>query len=190
MHKAIQFRVKGVSPIIMHNGQTTDPLSPYAKRIKEISSKRIKTDDDHAAMSAIEWEAGLYLDENMRVCFPGENIESAFFEAAGKFKLKKQCRSGLLSDGNWPLIYDGPKNLDKLKADPRFIDRRRIKVQQSAVMRTRPIFVNWGLEFTVHYLPDQLNRKQVEDLADAIGRNVGIGDYRPKYGRFAVESVK
>lgn len=189
MHKQIDFTVRGIAPLMMHNGQLADPLNPYAKRLKEVSSKRAKTDDDHQQMSDIEWEGGLYFDESMKVCVPGEVIEGTFANAASKVRLKKQCRAGIISDGNWPLIYDGPKNLDKLRSDPRFRDRRRVVIQTSSVMRTRPIFVDWALKFSIHYLPDTLNPKQVKDIAEIAGRSIGFCDYIPKYGRFMVEKA-
>jgi len=49
--------------LIMHNGQTADPLNPFSKAMKEISSKRKKTDTDYEAMANIEYRAGLYLNK-------------------------------------------------------------------------------------------------------------------------------
>ena len=41
--------------LIMHNGQTADPLNPFSKAMKEISGKRKKTDTDYEAMANIEF---------------------------------------------------------------------------------------------------------------------------------------
>jgi hypothetical protein len=37
--KAYRVTIEGTAPIIMHNGQTADPLNQYAKAIKQISGK-------------------------------------------------------------------------------------------------------------------------------------------------------
>ena len=58
----MKINLRGISPIIMHCGQTADPLNQFSKAMKKLSAKRNKTDDDLAILSGIEWWAGLYLD--------------------------------------------------------------------------------------------------------------------------------
>jgi hypothetical protein len=186
MHKTIEFTIRGISPLMLHNGALADPLNEFAKRLKEISGKRNKTEADYRAMADIEWEGGLYFDEDHRIVMPGENIEAAITAGGKKFKLGDQCKAGILSDGDWPIIYEGPKDLEKLKADPRFRDCRGVKIQKNRIMRTRPLFVPWGLKFTVQYLPDL---DQVVKILDTVGRIIGLGDFKPKYGRFTVEKA-
>jgi hypothetical protein len=48
------------------------------------------------------------------------------------------------------------------------------------------MFRQWELDFTVHYLPDILNDAQVREAMVTAGRIIGLGDYRPKFGRFDV----
>jgi hypothetical protein len=52
-------------------------------------------------------------------------------------------------------------------------------------MRTRPIFRRWNLEATAHFDPDVLNLRDIEEVAADAGKLVGIGDWRPKHGRFS-----
>jgi hypothetical protein len=54
-------------------------------------------------------------------------------------------------------------------------------------MRTRPIFRQWAATIIVDFLPDQLNARDVIELAEVGGRIIGIGDWRPKFGRFTTE---
>lgn len=187
MYKVLDATIRSLTPIMYHNGRLADPLDPYAKQLKELTSKRDKTDADYEAIGHIEWEGGLYLDENRRVIFPGENIEAALIEGGSKNKLGPKFKAGLLCDGAWPLEYDGPKDFERLKADPRFRDRRGICVNRgSRTMRTRPIFIPWSLSFTLQYLPDLLNEAQVLKALEIVGQIIGIGDFTPKYGRFEV----
>ena len=187
MYEKMEITVNGVTPLMMHNGQLADPLNEYAKGVKVISAKRNKTESQFAEMGKLEWYGGLYLNDNRRVVIPGQNIEAALIAAAKKNKLGKQFTAGMLSDGAWPLIYDGPKDVDKLWADGRFVDRRRVCISQSSVMRCRPIFKTWSLSFTVHYLPDMLNPQQVTEAVVICGRVIGLCDYVPKFGRFEIE---
>lgn len=189
MHKMIDCRIRGIAPMMQHNGQLADPLNEYAKAMRVISGKRKKTDADHMALADLEWEGSLYLDDKSRVIVPGENIEAMMIDAGKKLRLGEACKAGILCDGEWLLEHDGPKDLAKLKADPRFRDRRAVRVQQNKVMRTRPIFVSWALDFRIHYLPDLLNESQVIDMLSIAGRIVGLGEYLPKYGRFLIDDA-
>jgi len=60
------------------------------------------------------------------------------------------------------------------------------KIQKNAVMRCRPIFKEWSLNFEVLYFPDQVNTHTLEQVIDICSYSVGLYDWRPKYGRFEV----
>lgn len=186
LYRTLELSIRGTFPIMFHNGQLADPLNPYSKRMKEITSKRKKTDADHQMLYDIEWEGSLYLNDKQEVIVPGTNIEAAFVEGSKKQRLGPQFKAGFLCDENFPLKYDGPKSLDKLRASDKFRDKRGVKVNGSRVIRCRPIFVTWSLDFAVQYLPDVLNESQVRSTLETVGRLVGLGDHKPKYGRFAV----
>ena len=59
--------------------------------------------------------------------------------------------------------------------------------QRSTVMRTRPIFREWELEFTVHFMPDIVDEHSLDEAVEIAGKLIGLSDYRPKYGRFEVQ---
>ena len=63
--------------MIMHNGQTCDPMNKFARAIKEISGKRKKTDEDYAEMGRLEWIAGLYVNEEGKLIIPADVLDSA-----------------------------------------------------------------------------------------------------------------
>jgi hypothetical protein len=57
------------------------------------------------------------------------------------------------------------------------------------VMRTRPIFREWSALVEMQYDPDVLNLREVEEIVVDAGKLVGIGDWRPKHGRFEAKVV-
>jgi hypothetical protein len=192
MYEAIGFKIKGVSSTILHNGQTSDPLNEYSKKLKALTSKKRKSDQDHLDIAELEWYAALYVDEQNRPCWPGENIEAMIVSAAKKNRMGQQVRANLFVDGNSPIIHDGPRTADaiwKFKALDKnpYISRVPVFVNQSRVMRTRPIFPDWSLEFIVHYKPSVLNLENVVEFVTIAGRDIGLSDWRPKYGRFEIE---
>ena len=184
----LSISIKGVSPTLMHNGQLADPLNKFAKALKVVTSKRKKTDDDHEEMARLEFLGSLYVTGDGKPCWPGECIETMFKQAARMSKLGKQVERGLWCDGDWPLDYKGPKDADSLWADERFRFTCGVKNPGSGsrVMRTRPIFRDWGLSFVVQFDPECLNESQVREFAETAGKYVGLSDFRPRYGRFQV----
>jgi hypothetical protein len=84
--------------LIMHNGQTADPLNSFSKAMKEISGKRKKTDADFEALANIEYQAGLYLNAKGQVIIPSRVLESVLVEGAKKSKEGKLALSGMFVD--------------------------------------------------------------------------------------------
>ena len=185
------FTIEGVSPLLMHNGQLADPLNEWAMKLAEVTKKRSKTEDDHRLVSDIEWRGGLYLDERDKPCIPGECVHSMLVKAAKAFRLGTKFLAGIIVDEQTiPLEYSGPKTVDGLQKDAAFRLRKRVKVSTSAVMRTRPRFPNWRLTFTVMWMPDMVDGADLRTVVEQAGRVVGLGDYRPIYGRFNVVEAK
>jgi hypothetical protein len=175
----------GREPLLMHNAQLSDPLNDIARLIKKISGKRKKTDDDHLEMSRLEHMGGLYLDGEFGPCIPGQNFERMLVDAAKKIKLGTQVKSAVVVDTNMnPLVYQGPRDADGLWKDKNFVHRTSAKVGTSRVQRTRPMFRQW--EVTADCLVDteQLNEAELEQIVDIAGRLIGLGDWRPRFGRF------
>jgi len=190
MYETINFQIRGIVPLLMHNiRHSINPLDPMQRQMKELTSKRKKTDQDYADMSKLEWFMGIYVDENNRPCIPGEMIEAMMIGAARKNKRGKDFQAGAISDGNWPVEYSGARTAEELWEDESFRDCRAVVVQRSRVLRTRPIFREWSLSFEVSYLPEVISSG--DDIRNALklaGQIIGLGDYRPRYGRFEVVS--
>lgn len=186
--KTTKITIRGLTPLIMHNGQLADPLNEASKALSRLSKKKNKTDDDHLAMRKCEWIGGLYVDEDGAPCLPGEVIEAAIAEGAKKFKLGKVAKGGVIVDGNFALKYDGPKKQDKLWEHGGFLKLAGVKVKQSRVIRARPMFPSWECTFTVQWDPSLVkDEEQLFEIVESAGTS-GIGDWRPKYGRFEVVS--
>lgn len=162
-------------------------MSPQARAMVDGGSKkRGKTDDDHAQLAAVEFETRLYYDEKVGVYVPGDAIHSALVEAAKSEKMGKNFkRSVMIMEDKLPLIYDGPKRPQAL-FDKGFYDRRTVVMQNRRIPRTRPMFQQWALEVEVTYAEENVNEVDLIRIATYAGRFVGIGDYRPKFGRFEV----
>ena len=79
--------------------------------------------------------------------------------------------------------------MDQLWEDERFRFRAGVVVHGNRTMRTRPVFNDWALEFTAHYLPTLLDRDQIYEIYAHAGFTRGLGDWRPQNGTFEVEMI-
>ena len=55
-------------------------------------------------------------------------------------------------------------------------------------MKGRARMDEWELKFQIICIDLRANAKDIQDILSYAGSYVGIGDYRPRYGRFEVVS--
>lgn len=187
-------KIEGVSPLLMHNAHLADPLNNWAQKMKAITSKPSKkrTEADAAELVESEFQGGLYFCDSMGPFVPSVNIESCIREGGTINRLGKDVQSGTVVDPDQiKLIYDGPRDRKGLFADKRFVDYRPVKLKKSdSLMRTRPRFDKWALEFEVSVFIEVISLTAIEKALRIAGARKGLGDYRPKFGRFLVVMFK
>jgi hypothetical protein len=189
MLDTMKFQIEGIAPLIMHNGQLADPGNCWAKEMKKVSGKRGKTEEDYAELSRLEWFGGLYTNDG-RIGIPADVLLGFMLKAGKQFKLGPKVSAGIFETQEfYTLNYDGPKDPEKLFAAGTHIDKRGVKVTTSRVMRTRPIFRTWSLDFGVNVNTDIIDLDDVAKLVERGGEAVGLGDYRPRYGRFVTNRL-
>ena len=190
----VKVRLDGIQPMLMHNNQTCNPLNKYAKVLKGYTSKRGKTDEDIEAIARVEWEAGLYFSPEIGPYVPAINVEVMLRDAATKFKKGTDIKqSARVLPPEIPLQYNGPRDLDSLKKiaysgekinGEDFMDIRAVGVQQRSVMRARPRFNKWAIEFEIEYDDKVFNIDDIVRILAIAGSKIGLSDYRPRYGLF------
>jgi hypothetical protein len=184
----VTLRLIGIRPLLMHAGRLCDPLDPIACELARITGKRLKTASDHREIARIEWYGGLWLADGAP-CIPAEAIEAAFIAGAKMQRRGKQAAAGIEVDGPAKLFYDGPQDIDELWKQERFRLRVPVRVGTARTMRTRPRFDSWNVDFKASFLPSLLSPSLIADIFAASGFARGIGDWRPKFGRFRVECL-
>jgi hypothetical protein len=191
--KTIKVKWSGIRPLVMHNGLMADPTNPLVRRIKEITSKGSKkmTDSDYEERDRLEWEAGLYWDSEDGLIMPSDNIERCVQLGAQKSRIGKDVQAAVFcANTHVPIVYDGPKDKDKLYDDPRFSLRKGVAVQKSRIIRIRPMIpTGWTMAFDLEFDEGIVNPKNLMKAMTDAGSLVGLGDWRPKFGRFLVEEI-
>ncbi len=193
----IRARIEGVRPLLSNNGMMADPLFPptrvLARAVKE--GKTIKDDPEKVAemVGFAEFAGCMYWDDDLGPVIPSENLERLLRDGAAAEKLGKDSQSDVeifSPDGLdvIPIEYDGPRDLDGLWEDKRFVFRKCVKVGRARMPRTRPRFPpGWSLTFDLVLYPwAKFNAEAAERALRTAGQRKGLGDWRPKYGLFAV----
>ena len=185
--KKIKCEFHGISPLIMHSCQCVNPLHPLSIAQKKINAKKKnKTDEDLSMLSDLEWEGGLYWNDEVGVYVPAENVEATIREGAkARRKGKDVVKGFMVEDMMIPLDIGENLTKEEMKADFRFRDVRAMRVKTSRVMRTRPRFNMWNIAFTAMYDENVLNFDEIVDAIEYAGQYVGLCDSRPKYGKFS-----
>ena len=73
-----------------------------------------------------------------------------------------------------------------------YLDTRRVTVQRAGINRTRPAMrTGWSTELQFQILtPEYIDTNLFQDVLNTAGRLVGVGDFRPTYGRFFIKSFE
>ena len=185
-YQQMTFRITGASPLLCHNGHLADPLNPHAKAMAQIYGKRKKTEADHGQLADLEFLGSLYLSGG-KPCIPAEMMEAALARAAAQERRSAKAKAGLVIRDDLVLLFDGPNDPLELCADPRFRLRCGVRIGTNRVMRTRPKFTGWAADLTVDYLPSMLNASDIRSFVATAGEQIGIGDWRPRFGRFIID---
>lgn len=188
----IEARIRGTAGLLQHAfGQSSmDSLQENAK-------KQTGTPD-----YSLEWMDTMYTDRQGLLVQPASHIEGAMQKAASSFKMKGKggktwkdpvkAYCYVLPDFI-PHLRNGEcvpaPTADLLNGATEYlsVSVMRVKVQRAAVARSRLLVApGWELAFTMEVQDEQLRPEVLETVLQEAGRAVGIGDYRPRYGRFEV----
>lgn len=190
----MDFRItlSGTSPLIMNNARLANPLDPAAKVLKQLTAKRSKTDQDHEDIFRAGHAGALYLDADIGPYLPADNIWKSLYEGALKHRMGPKIKEGVVLITNInPLAYRGPREGDKLWADENFrfmaarvtgAGARRVRVPFC-----RPIFRSWSTEADGILDPGIIDVQELRQIAETAGSRIGLGDWRPRYGRYTAE---
>ena len=197
MYKKLTFRLEGVVPLIMNNGQSQNPDLKINKERSKLHKRGHKTEQDELDGRKLDFLAALYTDDKGHPVIPGDNFDAMMYGRSGavsQMKVKgisrKKCAANIFTEGPVLLEYDGPSTAKELAEDERFRFFHKVVRSNISVFVTHPIFPKWSATVAVKYNSDQLDADDVAKLMVYGGENVGVCDWRPKYGRFVATLVE
>lgn len=167
--------ILGVADFLFHrwNSEAVDEKAKAAK-----GSKAKKTDDV---------ESYVYRTDDGGLAIPGEYLRQSIVTAA-KFhqdpRSPRKSAMDLFKAGVIPITNLAPLGVQEWD----YLDKRRVVVQRAGVNRTRPA-MRTGWKISVDLLintPEYISPTFLLEVIEKSGRLVGIGDFRPTFGRFQV----
>ena len=189
----IQITLTGTTPLLLHNARLSDPDDPITREIKTYTSKQTKTEDDRRSIERLEWYGGLYLADGIEgPAEPTANIRRCLIDSAQLSRQGKKLPQAITFTTLFvPLMFDGPRDLDRLFAGERYASRLPVRVQRSRTWRVRPSFLPWSVSAQAFLLEDVMDFDAVVRIAQRAGEAVGMGDNRINgYGRFTAEVIR
>lgn len=185
--RTLKVRITGKSPLLMHSDRFANPLDPLTKAHKELTGKRKKTDDDHIAIARSEFIGGCYWNNQDGFHLPAQNLNSCLVAAAKLQKLGVKFKQGVtVVEDALPLENVKAKTPTELWTDLDHVDVRGVKVGTAKVMRYRPIFRRWTTAATIAFNEEVVSESDLRKAVIDAGAMIGLGDYRPRHGRFEV----
>ena len=200
--KRISIHIRGITPLIMHCDTLCNPLHPLKKKMSEITAIKKKHDEHHIAMSKIEFEAGMYFNDDIGIYMPSRNLQGCLKAAAKKYKKGKQTKAVVMDEAiGYPLLPYAGKTIDDLytdtnkKGDRPYVFIQSINVDMKKIMRTRPIFHKWEVKFGLYLDPELLPVTDLKMITETAGYEFGLCEMRPQlatgnYGKFEIVDFK
>lgn len=185
----VSVTITGSCPILFHRWQSD---SVDAKAAAAKGSKAKKTDDV---------ESYVWRNADGVICLPGEYLRGSLIDPRnGAAKYRQDPRSPRKSALD--LYRASIISLTELAPITRAnglianewdsLDRRRVTVQRAGVTRERPAFAE-GWSATVIFMcqsPNYIPPIALHQALNDAGRLVGVGDFRPSFGRFTVTAFE
>lgn len=136
-------------------------------------------------------ESYVWRNEEGHICLPGEYLRGSIVMAAKFHQDPRSPRKSAMD-----LFKAGVVSLTDLaslgaeKWD--YEDRRRVVIQRSGITRVRPA-MRKGWTATVELMittPEYIGQDFLQQVITKAGLLVGVGDFRPTYGRFGITNFE
>jgi hypothetical protein len=200
--KTLNVKWTGIRPLIMHSAAMIDPdnAAVRAKNKLQRDLKQLKKDDEDGRerkrreIERMEWEGSLYWNGSA-LYVPGDNIMACIVAGARKIKMGKQVEQSLVPPDDAPLEIAALRagmSLDQIFETDGFQLRAPVRIPPktgSRVMSVRPMIpTGWAIEFGLEFDETICPVKDLREAMNNAGALIGLGDWRPKFGRFTVDA--
>ena len=171
----VDVEVVGTAPFLFHRWN----VEAVAEKAAAAKGSRAKKEDNI--------ESYVYRTDDGRLAIPGEMFRMSLVNAARYQQDPRSPRKSAMDLYKAGVIVSTPMcTLGKKEWD--YLDQRRVMVQRNGVTRSRPAMnTGWRVGFDIEVLtPEYISPARLNETLMQAGRLVGVGDFRPTFGRFQV----
>jgi len=173
--EAYSVKIVGTRPLLMHAPVELES-KPKLRRGEHLDPK-------------VEAEKYLYRDEKGNIVIPSVNIKACIRDAGANYKVSgrrstfKAMIKAALDIEPFPYVL--------LQHNGWTVDIRPVVVQRARILRARPRFDNWALEFRIiNKDPTVIHKDTLHKILIDAGKYYGLGDFRPEFGLFRVQKFE
>ncbi len=178
----VEVEIQGTTPFLFHRWSNEAVAAQQAAK----KNSKVKKSDNT--------ESYVFRNDNNALCIPAEYVRMSLINSA-KYDQHPQkprasafdlFKAGIVCSPELCPLGDG----QIFKED--FMDMRRVVIQRSSITRSRPAMkTGWKIELEItSLLPDLIDFNFLHKTLIRAGQLIGVGDFRPSFGRFAVTKFK
>ena len=176
----VNVKIEGTSPLLMHRfSQEGQPAKKAVKKDEKRVTDNVK--------------AYLYRRPDGTIYQPSTHIICTMKKAGARFQIPGQGKltyKNLIGSG---VVIVDPDDIEHINQDWE-TDIRSVIINRARIMRSRPCFKEWALQFALDIDEEELDSDVLKEILEHAGKRVGIGDFRPEkggsFGRFHVTEWK
>lgn len=131
-----------------------------------------------------------YIDQELGCYIPAEQIRACLVKSAVNFihtKLPKKTYKNLVN----ATVDVEPGKIPLGRGDCDYVHKEYLRRGRAPVLVERPAFKKgWEVEFNLVVSQDEISPDRLEEILEYAGQLVGIGDWRPRFGRFEIIEFK
>ena len=170
-------RIEGTRPLLMHScNSMLEAGNDKATRSKEHDPKT-------------DAETALYKDKEGKIVVPSFCVLSCLRGSAVNFQVPGKGKKTYKN-----FVYTGlqidTENIPLISENGWEIDAKTVVVQRSRIVRARPKFDNWALEFVVEIIDPVITPAVLKQIIEDAGKYNGLLDFRPLYGLFQLTTFE
>lgn len=177
MSETYKVRIEGIRPLLMHS---------CSSMLETDSNKPNRSKEHDPAKDA---EKALYKDKSGKIVVPAFCLLSCLRESGKDYPVPGK---GKKTHKNF--IYSGvkiePENIPLESVNGYEVDLKTVVIQRSRIVRARPRFDTWALEFTMEIVDPIITSPTLKTMLKDAGKYKGMLDFRPLYGLFKVTTFE
>jgi len=171
----IQVKIRGIADYLQHK-----------RPFEEDNSRQSSGEKDYSK----EAENSMYFDDETGCYIPSKQLRASLVKAGVSFKIKGRMGKTYKDMVNATVEIE-PDKIPLGKKTFDYNHQEFVKIQRNQILRSRPAFKKgWEVDLTLIVMDDQMQKKILKEIIEYAGKFVGIGDWRPHFGRFEVVKFK